>query len=197
LSVTLTGHSLGAALATLSSYDIKKILMKHPPDSPARLIPVTVFAFASPRVGNRAFALRMEELGVKVLRLVNKNDIVPKVPGILFNENSCGWLTRIFDWLPWAYFHVGVQIVLDNNASPLLKHTYWPACTHNLEAYLNLIDGYVGKGKPFRSSARDLALVNKTCDLLIEDLGIPLIGPSSHSSNEIKSIKLDNGISMG
>ena len=57
--------------------------------------------------------------------------------------------------------------------------------------------GYVGKGKPFRSSARDLALVNKMCDLLIDNLGIPLIGPSSHISNEIKSIKLDNGISMG
>jgi hypothetical protein len=146
--------------------------MEHPPDSPARLIPVTVFAFASPRVGNRAFALQMEKIGVQVLRLVNKNDIVPKVPGILLNENSSGWLTRIFDWLPWAYFHVGVQIVLDNNASPLLKHTHWPASTHNLEVYLHLIDGYVGKGKPFRSSGRDPALVNKRCDLLIEDLGI-------------------------
>jgi len=44
---------------------------------------VTVFAFASPRVGNRAFALRMEELEVKVLRLVNKKDVVPKVPGLV------------------------------------------------------------------------------------------------------------------
>jgi hypothetical protein len=77
LSVTLTGHNLGASLATLSSYHIKQILKAH---SPARPILVTVFAFASPRVGNRAFALRMEELGVKVLQLVNKNDIVPKVP---------------------------------------------------------------------------------------------------------------------
>jgi len=80
LSVTLTGHSLGAALATLSSYDVKKILNSN---LPARPIPVTVFAFASPRVGNRAFALRMEELEVKVLRLVNKKDVVPKVPGLV------------------------------------------------------------------------------------------------------------------
>lgn len=54
LSVTLTGHSLGAALATLCSYDVKQILKTH---SPANPIPATVFAFTSRRVGNRAFAL--------------------------------------------------------------------------------------------------------------------------------------------
>lgn len=71
VSVTLTGHSLGAALATLSSYDVKQMLNTY---SAVRPIPVTVFAFASPRVGNRGFALRMEEMGVKVLRLVNKHE---------------------------------------------------------------------------------------------------------------------------
>jgi len=145
LSVTLTGHSLGAALATLSSYDVKKILNA---DLSARHIPVTVFAFASPRVGNRAFALRMEELGVKVLRLVNKDDIVPKVPGLVVNENSCGWLSKLFDWLPWTYFHVGVQIVLDNNDIRNLD----PAYAHSLKVYLHLIDGYVAEGKPFKYS---------------------------------------------
>jgi hypothetical protein len=148
VSITLTGHSLGAALATLSSYDVKQMLNAH---SPARHIPVTVFAFASPRVGNRAFALRMEEIGVKVLRLVNKNDVVPKVPGIVLNENSYGWLIKVLDCLPWTYFHVGVQILLDNDDSSIFKHIH-PAYAHSLKVYLHLIESYVGEGKPFISS---------------------------------------------
>ncbi|GLJ43110.1 hypothetical protein SUGI_0894680 [Cryptomeria japonica] len=52
LSITFTGHSLGDALATLSAYDTKRILgANHFID-----IPVTVFSFASPRVGSLAFA---------------------------------------------------------------------------------------------------------------------------------------------
>jgi hypothetical protein len=42
---------------------------------------VTAFTFASPRVGNDKFASDLEELGVKVLRIVNEPDLVPKVPG--------------------------------------------------------------------------------------------------------------------
>ena len=70
LSVTLTGHSLGVSLATLISYDVKEILKVH---SSARPIPVTV------------------------LRLVNKNDLVPKVPGHVFNKNSWVWLSKMLD----------------------------------------------------------------------------------------------------
>lgn len=147
LSVTLTGHSLGAALATLSSYDIKKFLNSK---FSALTIPVTAFTFASPRVGNRAFALRMEELGVKVLRLVNKRDVVPKVPGFLFNENSWRWLTKLLDCLPWTYFHAGVPIILDNHDI----RNFDPAYAHSLTVYLHLIEGYVGEGRPFKSSGR-------------------------------------------
>ncbi|GLJ56846.1 hypothetical protein SUGI_1261770 [Cryptomeria japonica] len=98
LSITFTGHSLGAALATLSAYDIKQMLCtKHN----FHQIPVTVFAFASPRVGNLAFAKRVEEIGVKVLRFVNKRDLVPKVPGVCMNENV-GCLSKLLHWLPWT-----------------------------------------------------------------------------------------------
>jgi len=147
MSITLTGHSLGAALATLSSYDVKKFLNSNFPALP---IPVTAFAFASPRVGNRAFALRTEELGVKVLRLVNRRDAVPKVPGLVFNENSWRWLTKLLDPLPWTYFHVGVPIVLDNDDPRNLDPVY----AHSLKNYLHLIEGYVGEGRPFESSGQ-------------------------------------------
>ncbi|XP_059071062.1 phospholipase A1-Igamma1, chloroplastic-like [Cryptomeria japonica] len=141
LSITFTGHSLGAALATLSAYDIKQMLCtKHN----FHQIPVTVFAFASPRVGNLAFAKRVEEIGVKVLRFVNKRDL----------------------------FHVGVELPLHNN-SPFIQHTHNLAYFHNLELYLHLLDGYVGSKQPFSWSGRDHALVNKSCDLLREKYEIP------------------------
>ncbi|GLJ43063.1 hypothetical protein SUGI_0893890 [Cryptomeria japonica] len=170
LSITFTGHSLGAALATLSAYDIKQIMVnKYGVSS----IPVTVFSFASPRVGNLSFAQHMEEIGVKVLPVVNNKDFVPKISGIFFNE-KLGWLTRLLHWLPWAYVHVGVEISLDSSSSPFLKQTYNPANFHNLEVYLQALDGFQGHNKlPFKSSGRDLALVNKYSDLLIQRLQIP------------------------
>ena len=168
LSITMTGHSLGAALATLSAYDIKETLNT----SVQSAIPVTVFAFASPRVGNPTFARRMEEIGVKVLRLVNTHDVVPKVPGFFMNENM-EWLSKLLSWLPWTYSHVGIQVSLDIENSPFLKQTHSLSDFHSLEVYLHLLDGFDAEKKPFKSLGRDLALVNKSCDLLIERLHIP------------------------
>jgi hypothetical protein len=169
LSITLTGHSLGAALATLSAYDVKETAKMHSMQLP---IPVTVFAFASPGVGNQIFAQRMEEIGVKVLRMVNKHDVVPNVPGLFMNENM-GWLSKLLNWLPWTYFHVGIQLSLHNDNSPFLKPTHNLSDFHSLEVYLHLLDGYDGENKSFKSSGRDPALVNKSCDLLIDSLHIP------------------------
>ncbi|GLJ43093.1 hypothetical protein SUGI_0894350 [Cryptomeria japonica] len=162
LSITFTGHSLGAALATLSAYDIKQIMVN---EYGVSSIPVKVFSFASPRVGNPSFAQHMEEIGVNVLRVVNHKDLVPKVPGIFFNE-KLGWLTRLLHWLPWAYVHVGVEISIDSSRSAILKDMHNPANFHNLEVYLHALDGFQGNNKlPFKPSGRDPALVNKHSDL--------------------------------
>ncbi|GLJ43080.1 hypothetical protein SUGI_0894140 [Cryptomeria japonica] len=170
VSITFTGHSLGAALATISAYDIKQMVMN---ENYIRSIPVTVFAFASPRVGNLSFAQHVDEIGVKVLRLVNKKDLVPKVPGIIVNEKM-GWLTRILHWCPWTYVHVGIEITLDSSKSQVLKQTYNPSSFHNLEVYLHLVDGLPQNNNlPFKLPRRDPALVNKNSDLLIRELQIP------------------------
>uniref|UniRef100_A0A0D6QZW2 Fungal lipase-type domain-containing protein n=1 Tax=Araucaria cunninghamii TaxID=56994 RepID=A0A0D6QZW2_ARACU len=172
LSITFTGHSLGGALATISAYDIKQMCMLSDNEN-TRNVPVTVFSFASPRVGNMWFAQHMEEIGVKVLRVVNRNDLVPNVPGVFVNENM-GRLAKILCWLPWTYFHVGVQITVDSNRSPLLKETHNPADFHSLEVYLHSLDGFQGNNRPFKSlGLRDPAMVNKSSDLLIEDLQVP------------------------
>ncbi|GLJ42812.1 hypothetical protein SUGI_0887670 [Cryptomeria japonica] len=74
LSITFTGHSLGAAMATLSAYDIRQIIVI---DYGMSSVHVTVFFFASPHVGSMSFAYHMEEIGIKVLRLINNKDLVP------------------------------------------------------------------------------------------------------------------------
>ncbi|ERN14561.1 phospholipase A1-Igamma1, chloroplastic [Amborella trichopoda] len=171
LSITVTGHSLGGALALLSAYDIAESGLNLRLDGTRALI--TVFSFAAPRVGNRHFAKRCEELGVHVLRVVNVHDTVPKVPGFLINEHV-QVPQALTDGLPWSYAHVGVELTLDHRRSPFLKETGDPSCYHNLEAHLHLLDGYHGRGQRFvLASGRDPALVNKASDFLKEHHMVP------------------------
>ncbi len=65
-SIWVTGHSLGAALATL--YGI------HQKNRVSAIYPI-----GSPRVGGIEFAKNTQDL-VKVYRIVNDNDIIPRVP---------------------------------------------------------------------------------------------------------------------
>ncbi|XP_051141577.1 phospholipase A1-Igamma3, chloroplastic [Andrographis paniculata] len=174
LSITVTGHSLGAALALLSAYDIAEMKLNVAGDSK---IPVTVFSFSGPRVGNLHFKERCDELGIRVLRVINVHDKVPAVPGIITNEKF-QYQKYIEDAIafPWSYAHVGVEFAMDHTKSPFLKSTKDMRCAHNLEAHLHLVDGYCGKGKKFRAASgrdRDVALVNKSCDFLKEEYGVP------------------------
>jgi triacylglycerol lipase len=71
----ITGHSLGAALATLAAS------LGH--DDPALRLQ-GVYTFGSPRVGDEAFRDRMR---VPVFRFRNDSDIVPHLPlGLLFRH---------------------------------------------------------------------------------------------------------------
>ncbi|XP_057472791.1 phospholipase A1-Igamma1, chloroplastic-like [Actinidia eriantha] len=172
LSITITGHSLGSALALLSGYDIVETGINVLGDS--RAIPVCVFSFSGPRVGNVRFKERVERLGLKVLRVVNVHDMVPRSPGFIFNESMPQMLMKAAEGLPWSYSHVGVELALDHKNSPFLKPDGDPVCAHNLEAHLHLLDGYHGKGHRFvLASGRDPALVNKGCDFLKDHYMVP------------------------
>ncbi|KAJ0020864.1 hypothetical protein Pint_31041 [Pistacia integerrima] len=133
------------------------------------------YSFAGPRVGNLKFKERCDELGVKVLRVINVHDKVPTVPGILANEKLQfqKYLEDATNF-PWSYAHVGVELALDHKHSPFLKDTKDFGCAHNLEALLHLVDGYHGKDKRFvLAMKRDIALVNKCCDFLKSEYGVP------------------------
>ncbi|GLU19327.1 hypothetical protein SLE2022_355830 [Rubroshorea leprosula] len=173
ISITFTGHSLGAALATLTAYDIAELGLNLVDDGAK--IPITVYSFSGPRVGNLKFKERCEELEVKVLRVINVHDKVPTVPGIIANE-KVQFQKYIEDTIsfPWSYAHVGVELALDHTHSPFLKPTKDLACAHNLEAHLHLVDGYHGRGRKFcLATKRDIALVNKNCDFLTKEYGVP------------------------
>nr|GMC95601.1 phospholipase A1-Ibeta2, chloroplastic-like [Ipomoea batatas] len=156
LSITVTGHSLGAALALLVADELSTCT----PDAP----PVAVFSFGGPRVGNRGFANRLDAKNVKVLRIVNNQDVITKVPGMFVNESldkklreseaATGLLNMLDDSMPWAYSHVGTELRVDTTMSPFLRPDADVACCHDLEAYLHLVDGFRASNSPFRSNAK-------------------------------------------
>jgi hypothetical protein len=164
ISFTIAGHSLGGALALLNAYEAATSIPG---------LPISVISFGAPRVGNMAFNEKLSEIGVKTLRIVVKQDIVPKLPGILVNKILQG-LGVVSRKLNWVYRHVGTELKLDMFMSPYLKHESDLIGSHNLEICLHLVDGFLGKQSKFRWNARrDVALVNKTTDMLIEELRIP------------------------
>ncbi|KAI4299998.1 hypothetical protein L6164_033418 [Bauhinia variegata] len=165
VSLTITGHSLGGALALLNAYEAAATIPN---------LPISVISFGAPRVGNNAFKEELHQMGVKTLRVVVKQDWVPKMPGLLFNEGL-----QVFDQirgkkLEWVYTHVGAELALDVSSSPYLKRGMNLLGFHSLETYLHLVDGYLNGTTPFRADARrDVALVNKQCDMLVDELRIP------------------------
>jgi len=76
--VYATGHSLGGALATLTSS-----LLGRSVERGRRDIKLTMYNYGSPRVGNAAFVKEYNALVPDSFRLVNTYDGVPRVPLLL------------------------------------------------------------------------------------------------------------------
>ncbi|CAO1942670.1 unnamed protein product [Urochloa humidicola] len=129
MSVTLAGHSMGSALAMLLGYDLAELGLNR--DASGRRVPVTVFSYGGPRVGNDAFKDRCDELGVKALRVANVRDPVTMLPGALINEGTRGFLAA------WGggdrYTHVGVELALD------FLRLRDPGSVHDIGAYVSAI----------------------------------------------------------
>lgn len=85
--IFITGHSLGAALATLCALEFQ---YQH--------FPVAgVYTFGSPRVGNAAFAEMYDELLKDItFRVIDQNDIVPRVPPLANGYRHVGNCIFIF-----------------------------------------------------------------------------------------------------
>lgn len=79
--ITVTGHSLGAALAVLCAIDLQYNFENHD---------IEVYLFGCPRVGNAAFAKSYNKRIFKTLRVSNGNDIVTKIPPAIFGFRHVG-----------------------------------------------------------------------------------------------------------
>ncbi|MBV9082297.1 MAG: lipase family protein, partial [Acidobacteriaceae bacterium] len=79
--VTVIGHSLGAAMATLCAIDIRRNTRKKNID---------MAFFGSPRVGKIDFRIFFNKQIQRYYRVTNHGDIVPSVPSLLTLWNHVG-----------------------------------------------------------------------------------------------------------
>lgn len=117
------------------------------------VFPVTVFVYASPRVGDEGFKNVFNERSyLHLLRIKNKDDCIPNLPLAL-------------PFLP--YVHVGEELDIDSSKSPFLNSISNPC---NLDIYLHGIAGYKGESKEFTLVVDyDIALANKHKDGLMDN----------------------------
>ncbi|CAN6300513.1 unnamed protein product [Urochloa humidicola] len=189
-SITITGHSLGAALSILSAVDIVANGLNHHPFGDSHLLrgpcSVTAIVFACPRVGNPAFSDAFGAFrDLRALHVRNEGDIVHELP-----PPSVPTLVRL------EYAGVGVALDIHTDRSPFLRkqptntdkmqpdllrrlqllveQIEWTVWRHNLECYLHGVAGEQGAAGGFKLEVdRDVALVNKYTDLLTEEHHVP------------------------
>ncbi|XP_074588057.1 phospholipase A1 EG1, chloroplastic/mitochondrial-like [Curcuma longa] len=152
MSLTLAGHSMGSALALLLGYDLAELGLNRRSDS---AVPITVYSYGGPRVGNWVFKERCEELGVKVLRVVNVRDPVTKLPGLFLNESLRRW-----GGAAECYAHVGVELALD------FFEVKNPACVHDMAKYVALLKRQHGIFKEGAAAAGGISWAGKAAVLL-------------------------------
>jgi predicted lipase len=118
-SLTVCGHSLGGALATLQALDAAaNSNFKNP----------TVYTYASPRTGDGQFVSTYDGMIPNTFRIANRVDLVPKLP-----------LSPPYDHVHGLYGLTAIQFF-----PPAILVEPNPVCEHILETYLFLLSKLAG-----------------------------------------------------
>ena len=117
-SLTVCGHSLGAALATLLALDLA---------ANTQYKDVSLFTYASPRTGDSKFAEVFNQFVPKTFRIANQSDLITEVPPDFLGRIS-------------QYRHVEATAVLDPGDA-VGNHIL---CMHHLTTYLHLMAAKAG-----------------------------------------------------
>lgn len=157
VSITLTGHSLGAVLSILSATDfLHNEWTKTTPSLQDRLSCVTVFAFGSPRIGDRNFKTLAESLKqLNILRVANVPDLIPHYPLFRFTD-------------------VGEELHINTLKSEYLKRSLNLAHFHNLKAYLQgVAETQHNRSELKLEINRDIGMVKNGLDALEDKYLVP------------------------
>ncbi|KAL1190657.1 Phospholipase A1-IIbeta [Cardamine amara subsp. amara] len=157
VTITFTGHSLGAVLSTLAATDfLHNQGPKNPTNLQHGLCCVTVFAFGGPRIGDLSFKRLVDSLQhLHILRVTNVPDLIPRYPVFKFTD-------------------VGVELLINTLKSEYLKRSLDLGHFHNLEAYLHGVAGTQQNQAEFKLEInRDIALINKELDALEDKYSVP------------------------
>lgn len=112
--VVVTGHSLGAGVATLCSTDLANNGYE-----------TVAYTIASPRVGDQVFCDLIKSLDFPLFRVVNSADIIPTTPpSVVPNFND---YTK-----PYFYQHCGTALTFTDNWKSIVNN-------HQLPVYINAI----------------------------------------------------------
>jgi Lipase (class 3) len=118
-SLTICGHSLGGALATLLALDVAaNTNFKNP----------TVYTYASPRTGEPLFVSTYNRAVGNTCRIANRVDLVPKLP-----------LPPVYDHVTELYELNSVKLI-----PPTFLVKFELACEHHMTSYLHLLSLLAG-----------------------------------------------------
>ena len=148
-SIEVTGHSLGAALATFYVAENSQSTEFTTP---------LICTFASPRVGDFVFKTEFDNLGITSWRIVNELDVVPKLPFIGYfhveKEEAYNSGSSV-DWTLACWHALNTYLHLIDSSQPLSSECRWP---QNLAATSGLSSGRRSANARLRQTEKNIAL---------------------------------------
>ncbi|MCJ1321499.1 hypothetical protein MMC15_006844 [Xylographa vitiligo] len=140
--IIITGHSLGAAIATLAAAEIRMIgshYMKF----------TELYSYGSPRIGNRALAAFLSMQSKLSYRITAGDDPIPRMPGAILGYRHVSpeyWIPTRTDEPSASGIHV-LEGYYNTNGNSGTRWLHWDSHSHYF--------GYISKCGPALTSSHD------------------------------------------